>query len=246
MVSAGWRARHGRGHGAGEAQDRARDAGPRLRRERFPPRDARILVPRPVDDAHRRGGARLREGGRGPDAGPARGRPADEGARAGGKGRPQLHVPRRRKGPFEHPARGAPRHVRRGPAARPDGGAAPGGRPDRRRAGTGRGCSQHPGPDRGDARRPRARRVPRRLQGDSRHLLRVPHRRDRAASRVRGRHGDHRSLDALREARREPRRPRGGPRVPARALVRRLRLRLRPSPQAVALDAEAGRFATRD
>ena len=218
-------------------------AGPEYGAERLPPRDAGLVLPRPVDDAHPGGGARSREGGRGPDAGPARGRAADEGPRAPGQGRPELHLPRRREGPFEHPARRAPRHVRRGPAARPDGRAAPGGRPDRRRAGAGRGRSQHPGPVRGDARRPGARRLPRRLQGPAGHLLGVPHRGQRGASRLRRRRRDHRSHDALREARREPGHPRRDPRVPARAPVRRLHLRLRPSPQAVALDAAAGRFA---
>ncbi len=234
---------------AAEAQEqpktRARHDGGRVRRGRLPQGDARLVLSGSLDDAGRAARARPLEGGRRrAEAGAARGRPADEGPGARGQRRTRLHLPRRRKGPVEHPAGGAARHLRRGPAARPDGGAAPGGRADRGRARRRRRASR---PSRSASwccpttrRSASSATSSRRLPGT---FSEYPTAATAAHPGLRRRHRDRRPPDALREARREPGRPGRAPRVPARAPLRRVHLGLRPPPEAVALDAAAGRRA---
>ena len=221
-------------------QRRKVTAGPQYGGNGFHRADARVFLPGAVDDADRgRGAGPLHRGGRAHPRLP-RGGPADEGPRPLGPGRPQLHLPRPRQGPDQHPPRGAAGHVRRAAGAGPDGVAAPGGGAGRRRdlAGGRRAhgarsawsCSRTTPPSASSGRTSPA----------SWARSRSTRRPSEPAPRLRGRGRDRGPHDALREARGEPGRARGRARVPARPALRRAHLRLRPPPQAVAV-GEAGR-----
>ena len=235
---------------------RARDGGRPARSSRVratrpaaSTRDARLVVPRRCGRRRSRSRcstSRPRRAGSRSSGASAASRPS--GLALAGQGRPQLHLPRPRQGPVEHPARGAAGHVRRGARAGPDGGPAPGGGARRRRARAGGGGADRADPPGGAARRPRARRAPQGLRRPPRHVLGVPDRGGRAPPRLRGRGRDRRPHDALREAR--ARAPTSG--SAAREFLRArlfdlLDLRLRPAPQAVALgeDGPGTRSGTR-